>query len=269
MKSNFLLKAFYLLLLVFLSADVFSQDANTPVVWRIVGDDLKIAKVKFSPKPLFYTEMLFLKTTLKRYRVGVILAEEFGRDRASAKFLCQKAKAVACINANFFDTDYKPLGLVIKRGIKYNPMHKEGQTLTGVFSFNNKQLTIINRSALSLRNTIGAVQAGPRLISNGKALSGLREKSSLSRRSGVCIDKNNHLIFYAVSSGLLGISIQKLQELLLHPRIACQSALNLDGGGSTQFYMTNKLSGAPEDFKDFVIYGRDDVPVALGLFPTS
>ncbi|MDC0357354.1 phosphodiester glycosidase family protein [Oligoflexia bacterium] len=248
---------------------VLSQASELPstIHWKKIGDDLQLAKVEYSPKPLFVTEIVLLRSSLTRFRVGAIRAAEYGRRTADVKLLCKASKAVACINANFFDENHQSLGLVVQQGITHQKLHRGGKTLTGVFLVTRDAIKIVNRANLPQGSLIEAVQAGPRLISDGQVLQELREKSSLSRRSGICLDRDKRVIFYAVSSGLLGISIEQLQALLVHKAIDCVDALNLDGGGSSQFFLSKDIpGGASATAKEIFIAGRDAVPVALGLF---
>src|SRR5690606_8935074 len=110
-----------------------------------------------------------------------------------------------------------------------------------------------------------AIQSGPRLISNGVAISGIRNKDVTTRRSGVCIDSNDNLLFYITANGLGGISLLELQKVLLSNRLKCRDALNLDGGGSSQIYFKGNVRGAPLGQQSEYIAGGDQIPIALAL----
>ena len=110
------------------------------------------------------------------------------------------------------------------------------------------------------------MQGGPRLLANGAAVPGLRDVNSSSRRAGVCLDKDNRLIFFCVSSSLSGVSLAELQTALRAPGIDCVDALNLDGGGSAQLYVSSELPGSVREASELSIRGKDEIPVALGLF---
>ena len=64
----------------------------------------------------------------------------------------------------------------------------------------------------------------------------------------------------------MGVSIAEIQNMLLQEGVDCRDALNLDGGGSAQFFLDSHLPGALPELQEVTIHGRDDVPVALGLF---
>jgi exopolysaccharide biosynthesis protein len=72
---------------------------------------------------------------------------------------------------------------------------------------------------------------------------------------------------FVVSSGLLGVSLEQLQDELQRPGIDCLDALNLDGGGSSQLWVNGSIQGAPNGFEEISIQASDPVPVAFALFP--
>ena len=241
---------------------------TTNIKWQQFGEDLEVAQVSYQSTPFFWAQVTFVRTALKQYRVGVIRAAEFSRKGANVSALCRLSGGAFCINANFFDQDGNPLGIVISRGISHQKMHKGGKTLTGVFQIERNELRIVNRSDFNPGSVLEAIQAGPRLITGHEPVSGVRDEER-TRRSGVCIDRSSRLLFFAVSSDFIGLSIGDLQKILIHPDIDCEDALNLDGGGSSQLYLSNHVAGAAPGATELFIRGRDDVPIALALFPTT
>lgn len=242
-------------------ADNFDQR----VIWRKIGSDLETATVSLEAGGIFTSELMLFRTALSRYRIGAIRAAEFGLNKATVKVLCQLSKAVLCINANFFDENGDPLGLVINRGTMHQKIHRGGQTLTGIFQVTRKSIGIVHRFEFNPATVIEAVQAGPRLISQGLPVAGVQDNDSFSRRSGICVDKNGRAIFFSVMSGLFGASLPQLQDILVIHGIDCKEVLNLDGGGSAQLYVSAAIPGASPDATEISYTGRDEVPVALGL----
>lgn len=233
--------------------------------WQTLTPDLELMRFDVSSYLFFSSSVVLLRSNLKSFQLGVIRAEEYGQRRDSVKSLVKRARAVAGINANFFDDRGNPLGLVISRGITHHKLHKGGRTLSGVFAVTSGGVLIANRSAFDARPALEAVQAGPRLIEHGKAIPGLIDTSPHSRRAGVCIDASRRVVLYTVTSSLYGISLDRLIELLRSDPIRCVEALNLDGGGSAQFYL-NPMPRPDGRLPEISIEG-DDVPVVLGLFP--
>lgn len=235
--------------------------------WRTHADDIEVAQFEPSTRGLLPASALFVRSSLKRYRLTVLRAREFGWEGAAVKSLAKASGAAVAVNANFFDEAGKPLGLVVARGTIFQQPHRGGSTLTGMLQSRAGILSIVNRSNYIPEGVAEAVQAGPRLIVNRKPVPGIRDVTSSSRRAGVCLDPQGRLIVFAVSSPLGGISINELQELLLRPEIACADALNLDGGGSAQIFVSASLPGVAGSGIELSIPGIDDIPVALALLP--
>jgi len=243
-----------------------AQENTVPVQWQDVADDLSLGSYNFSHYLLFSSRMTLVKTSLHRYRLGVLRAAELGKRRASISELSKSKGAIFGINANFFDEKGQPLGLVLSDGTLHKPVHGSGKVLTGVFQVTRDSVSILRRSDFNLRNVLDAVQAGPRLLLNGEKISGLSETASYSRRAGVCLTKDNEIIFFCLDSGFFGLTFEELQEFLIREDVGCVDALNFDGGGSAQLYLDSKLPGSPDNFQSIYIAGRDKVPVGIGLF---
>jgi exopolysaccharide biosynthesis protein len=236
------------------------------VAWKGAGDDLEIGTIRTGSFPFLSSELMLIRTSGKQFQIGVLRTASFGKKVLDVRQLCKLGKAVACINANFFDEQHKPLGLVVSQGKTHHKLHKGGKTITGVFQVDRSGYKIKNRSEVKYENLLEAIQAGPRLISNGKRITSLREKNNSTRRSGICIDSKQRLVLYVVSSGVFGVSLEQLQEILTSPEVSCQDALNLDGGGSSQMYFSGEVKGAPAGLSGFFVEGSDLVPVAIALF---
>jgi len=103
------------------------------------------------------------------------------------------------------------------------------------------------------------VQVGPRLISSGKDTKGLKNIHAVHHRSGIALDKKGNVIIYATSSQFGGISWNKLRYILKLKKIGGYEVLNLDGGGSTQMYISAK------NYEDYV-RGLSLIPSAIAFF---
>ena len=234
---------------------------DTIVNFARVGDDLEIAEAQIDTGGLFNASVVLVRTALRRYNIAAILAADGGSD---VRQMCQDARAIACVNANFFDADGKALGLVVSRGITRHKLHLGGRTLSGVLALTPEGVRIAERDAINLASVSEAIQAGPLLIQTGVKRP-ISEKSTSTRRAGVCLDDRKRLVLFAISSSFSGVSINALQDLLESKGVGCREALNLDGGGSAQLFVSPHLPGAAQDFSGVDVQGRDQVPVALGL----
>jgi len=228
-----------------------------------------MAELTISSRIIFSSSLTFIRTSLGSYRVGVVRASDYGWERTDVKSLTIASKAILGVNANFFDPDGRPLGLVVSKGVVHQKLHRGGATLTGVFTATKKGIFIVNRQNLANLIPVEAVQAGPRLLSNGAPVEGIHESLALSKRAGICIDRRGRLIFFAVSSRFIGLDIEELQNVLVKPEIGCVDALNLDGGGSAQLYVHPPLRAGEKKSTELYLPGDDLVPVMLALFPAS
>ena len=259
---------FFINFLLYLTLAIRPCQADPNASWQRLGQDIELLKYSLNQTSgIFSNELTAIRTSLERFRVAAIVASDFNLEALDAKLACERSKAVVCINANFFDERGKALGLVISRGVKRQGIHLGGRTISGVFQVTRDGVAIVHHSSFAPVGVLEAIQAGPRLVDNG-ALVGTGDRAS-SNRSGVCLDRNKRLILYSIVSGLGGTTFPELQTLLKSLPFDCQDALNLDGGGSTQLYISAAVPGTPKTFSPIFVGGRDRVPVFLGLFPSE
>jgi len=258
-KCTFFILAFLLLFSILFHKESF---AESDVTWVSVTEGLETTEITIQNGTLFSSSVRVIRANLSIIKPSVIRSQDFYQQRSTARRIGLKSKALVTVNANFFDEKGDPLGLVISKGILRKSIHLKGQTLTGVFMTTESGASIVARNEFVPSLVVDALQAGPRLISNGKIISSIKDQAS-SRRSAVCIDSNNRLLIFA-SSGIWGLTFKELQSLMFSKNIACKEALNLDGGGSTQFFMA-----ASNQFPETFIEGTDSAPVFLGLFPRT
>lgn len=138
------------------------------------------------------------------------------------------------INANFFDEQFRPLGVVFSNGRALNPPHPVRWQSVFYVDRDGQPGIIPVREWEGVRGGAKtAVQCGPRLVVGGQ-----RNEVAQARpdwRSGVCIDSGEHVIFFATDPGarfdvheMVGIAADRLQ---------CRDAMLFDGGPSTQMFL--------------------------------
>ena len=253
----------FLILLLMLS--FFNLDSAFAKDWFLLAPDLEMKEIPVKSNPIFGSNLLFIRTSLKNYHVKVIRSKEYGEKSLDVKTLALKSNAIIAINANFFDEYGKALGLVINRGKVFNKMHKGGNTLTGVFQANRTEIKISGRNNIDYSSILEAVQAGPRLVANHAILE-TKNSFQNSKRSGVCVDDQNRLIIFSTMDTFSGVSLSDLKNILVSEEINCKDALNFDGGGSAQIYISNKIPNIVSNVNARYVPGDDKIPVALGLF---
>jgi uncharacterized protein YigE (DUF2233 family) len=258
-----------LVILVFWGLAYQAQAQEPPVApsWEKIGNGLEQTNFKMNGDSIISSSIAIVRSDMRSHRIATIRASEFGWKHATVQALCKAAGAVACINANFFDEQVKPLGLVMSRGIIHQRVHKGGGLLTGILYITPKSIGIDHRDTFLPDGVVEAVQAGPRLVSKGVVVEGIKESSRSSNLSGICIDAQQRVAIFRVTSGVFGGSLHQLQSLLASPSIGCVEALNFDGGGSSSMYISGEIQGHAGAVREESFPGTDEVPVAIGLFP--
>jgi exopolysaccharide biosynthesis protein len=246
-----------------------AQPLPEPLTWDKLGSGLEQTNFKINGDSIISSSIAIVRSDMQSHRIATIRASEFGWKHATVQALCKASGAVACINTNFFDEQGKPLGLVISRGIIHQKIHKGGGLLTGVLFVTPKSVGVAFRDTFSTEGVVEAVQAGPRLVSKGAIVEGLKESARSSNLSGICIDAQQRVSIFRVTSGVFGGSLHQLQNVLTQPQIGCVEALNFDGGGSSSMYISGEIQGHAGAVREENFPGTDEVPVAIGLFPLA
>lgn len=240
--------------------------APLPLSWESLSPGLEEARFQMPGSSILSPSFVIVRAAPQHFTLRVIRAAEFGWKRSTVRSLCRASGASVCLNSNFFDEQGKPLGLIISRGILYQKTHNGGGTLTGVLYAASDRVGISHRSSFSPQGVLEATQAGPRLISEGAPVVGLKSSSSASSLSIVCIDTEQRLLFIRVSLAMFGGSLEEIQKTLLRPELGCREALNFDGGGSSQLFISGDIPGHDGATREEDFPGRDEIPVAVGLF---
>lgn len=234
--------------------------------WQRIGTDLEFLEYKISDFEVLGAPLFFLRTSLRRFSLDVVDARQYQKDRLSVREMAEASGALVAVNANFFDTDGKALGLVIRDHTILTPLHRGGRTLTGVFGVEQGLLRFIGRADFDSQKPdfALAVQAGPRLLMQGKLVPGIERQDAVSRRAGVCLDEGRRLVLFSSKAGFGGFALGKLAAVLQDAPFNCREALNFDGGGSAQMYVSPKIPGHEREWQGVSVSG-DSVPVALVL----
>lgn len=238
------------------------------ISWTNIGSGLEQANFRINPDSILSASVVVVRSDLRTHRVGVIRASEFGWKHATVQALCKASGATVCINANFFDEQGKPLGLVISRGIMHQKTQKGGSLLTGILFATPKTVGISHRDTFNPEGVVEAVQAGPRLLSQGQIVEGIKASSRSTNLSGICIDDKNRVSLFRVTAGVFGSSLPQVQNILTTPELRCVEALNFDGGGSSSMYIAGEIAGHAGAVREENFPGLDEVPTAIGFFST-
>lgn len=219
--------------------------------WEMVADGLERRIV--TPDglgPLAQLIIHRIDPTLIRFK-----AHAAGQPLRLADWQANLPGALGFVNANFFDVNNVPIGLVVSDGAA------SGITLVnrgGMFSVVDGQPRVrsLIHHPYSGEALEQAVQAFPMLVIDRQPVYQETRFDRTSRRTAVAQDSQGRILL--ISTPLLGLTLNQLAEFLSTAAdLDIINALNLDGGGST-------LLAAPTGYN---LPSFDPVPVVLAFYP--
>ncbi len=169
------------------------------------------------------------------------------------------------INASFFDSAGKIIGLTVSNGSVIN--RSIGKKQSHFLVYKNKKNPEIRSATIQrqdLNNILEAVRGYPLIMSDGivfnSILSGNPKNSAISRRTVAAKLLDGSIAFLVTDTLIAGLSLRELPAIL--GGIGVRDALNFDGGGSTQTIFRTQ---------DFIheISGTDKIPVIIGVHPRN
>lgn len=189
-----------------------------------------------------------------QFRLDLVFAKSYGESSMSVRDLAQKSDTLLMINSSFFDENRKPLGLLVQNKMLLQPVR---DTEWGIFFIEAGRPFIVHRKEFTYRPTIEvALQTGPRLITEGKIP---HFKDAIpSRRSLIGITRDGKIIF-AVTGATIATT-NDLARLAMRKEsrggLGLRTALNLDGGGSSQLALFTP---------NLTVHYKGEVPVPVGI----
>lgn len=152
----------------------------------------------------------------------------------------QRSTCVAGINASYFaaDTQHSPIGLVITQSKKIAPFVQGRFTVAGTLYDTGSELKLERSSQLTtpISKMKAAIQAGPFLVEQGKAVSGL-DDAKVAARSFIATDGKGRWCIAMSSARSLQQLAKELEQSGTLGEFKVQTALNLDGGSSCSFWV--------------------------------
>lgn len=150
---------------------------------------------------------------------------------------------IAAINGGFFTPEGKPLGVLITGGEKKGAVNRASFLGSGFFVGGMDRLMNQEDYLVARPKAQELLQSGPRLLWEGSIPKGLADGEKRPR-SFLLWDENHHFaIAYADSASLSGLARILKSQPFSHFRI--QSALNLDGGRSSDLWVSGSVKGGP------------------------
>lgn len=213
-----------------------SYAQSNAVTWQTIAKGLQYTQITLPSAAFTYGKLHAFQIDLDTYQLDLVFARDQKRGLATAEQFAQTQKAVLAINGGFFNPKGQPLGLRIQQGEQRSPM--KSVSWWGVFYIKGQRPYIVSQRRFHQDKSITlALQAGPRLLSNGKVLS---LKPGQAQRSVLCVTNNNKLIIAVTEHAMITTTdlAKQLRRTNRNGGLACRDALNLDGGSSSQLYAT-------------------------------
>ncbi|ASA19412.1 phosphodiester glycosidase family protein [Paenibacillus donghaensis] len=189
-----------------------------------------------------------------KVKLGVVLAGNQVGKVEGLSSIAKRSSAVAAINGTFFDaytsSAYKvPYGYIFDGG---KMLMKSSGNRRAIFTYNHQGLAELIpgleiKSRIADGSIEGALQAGPRLLVDGKialnvVAEGFKDDKILTgsgSRSALGLTRDHKLILLTTS----GATIRQLAEIM--KQAGAYQAMNLDGGASSGLYYGGKYLTTP------------------------
>jgi len=171
---------------------------------------------------------------------------------ATASDVARRHGALLAINAGFFTPEGKPLGLLVSNGNAAGSWNSASSLGNGIFKESSDGTCSISRrsSRAISSDATQLLQAGPLLLENGDRISGL-DGSKTALRSIILTDGNQRWWIGKTSPCTLSALGSALASACPAPW-KIRNALNLDGGRSTDLFISSGIPGGPIDRRGFL-----------------
>jgi len=169
----------------------------------------------------------------------------------NARSVASQTGAIVATNGGFFTPEGAPLGSVIAAGKRSGNWNSKSSLGSGIYRINAQgRASISRRSSFSnIASSIELLQAGPLLIENYGPIGGLSPDRSAARTILLNDGKDYWWIGITSPCSLASLGNTLSQASPTEWRIA--NALNLDGGRSTELYISPELRGGPIERRGF------------------
>jgi hypothetical protein len=176
-----------------------------------------------------------------------------GSEYETASEVARRQHALLAINAGFFTPEGKPLGLLVSEGKAAGAWNSASSLGNGIFKqASNGTGSISRRSsrAAAASNATQLLQAGPLLLENGNRIHGL-DGSKTALRSIILTDGGQRWWIGKTSPCTLA-ALGSALALASPTPWKIRNALNLDGGRSTDLFISSAIPGGPVNRRGFL-----------------
>ena len=180
--------------------------------------------------------------------------DTFGRNvRETVSEIAGRADAILAVNGDFYGANAK--GYVIRNGVLYRDTVRNDSKNRDLAVLSDGSFLLFNEKEVSARTLLanGAVQVfafGPALVENGTVAvqkgEGARQHTVKNPRTAIGIIEPLHYVFLTADGRTQespGLTVYELAEVMAG--LGCETAYNLDGGGSTAMVFLGSCVNRP------------------------
>lgn len=205
--------------------------------WQVLREGLRYVKTSTA----LGTYLSAFEISLDAFRLAVVASDQ--PDGRTAKAAAKADGVVLAVNGGFFsvrDGKLKPVGMISVGGVRQG----SAWTADGGYLVTSQSPRIVPSGAGVPTDAPDFIQSKPVLIEPGGVWAMNTNQSLLEHRTAVCLKPGGKAVLLTVSGG--GLSLFETGWLLRNREwggfFDCDSAIALDGGGSTQLH----VPGHPE-----------------------
>lgn len=218
-----------------------------------INDDLKIKLVEEQSSNQHYW-VAEVVTTNNNQLQSEFANSTYGGTRETLSSMANRVGATLAINASGFYTDTnKPMGSIVRDGqlLQTDP-NFTWEVLSTTWSGDLNFFQVNDQASAYAADINDTFAFGPILVRNG-ASTEIKDTSRHPRTAIGQLDKNRYVIVVAEGrlEGAEGLTLTELQSIFLN--LGCQTAYNLDGGGSSTLYFKGQVVNTPSDGKERAI----------------
>lgn len=178
-----------------------------------------------------------------------------GNPRSFASW-AEESQAMAIINAGYFTPAYEATGLIVSNGVATGVSY---QGFGGMFAIGDdgpEVRWLVERPYTPSESLAGAVQSFPMLVMPGGSQGYEERDLTPSRRTVVAQDTTGRILFLVASQGVF--TLYELSAFLATSDLALDTALNLDGGSSSGFWLRGS---------DLGVMPLSPLPAVIAVYP--
>lgn len=214
--------------------------------WRRVADGIEYRRITRDALDVHIARIDLTNPALR-----VIATSEAERGMTVSEF-AKKKDAIVAINADYFDKEMRPIGFAMGPcGVWGEPSSIRRQPIVAV---GEGRAEILTHDATVEEWMSGAVSGWPMLVTACEPIENLPGSDFFTRaphpRTAVGLSKDRRTLYFVVADGrregVPGPTLPELAAFMATELDACTS-LNLDGGGSSAMWLTDRVVNQPSD----------------------